>query len=342
MDINTVQINQASFQVIYADEWNQLQDFILKDRFIYLIDQQVFDAWPDRFKGTDYILVQSGESSKSLDVLQSLIEKLIAFEADRNTLLIAVGGGMVCDLGGFLASIYMRGCRIAYIPTTLLAMVDAAYGGKTGINFNRWKNLLGTFRQPEFIFNEISFLQTLPPREFKAGLAEAVKHCAIGDEDRFNWLENNLDSILHQNQSDLKDFIRHSVNYKLSLVKQDEKENGMRRILNFGHTFGHAIERYNLYNHGESVALGMILAVRISEIHCDFNPMDSERLIKILDRIGLPVKANFDPDLLMTNMALDKKKAADQIYFIFLDRIGKAIAEKITPEKLAHYLKDIL
>lgn len=342
MEINTIQVNLSSFQVIFADQWDQLQEFIGNDRCIYLIDQQVFDYWPDRFEGFDYLLVRPGESSKSLEVLQDLLEKLITLEADRNTLLIAVGGGMVCDLSGFLASIYMRGCRIAYVPSTLLAMVDAAYGGKTGINFKRWKNLLGTFRQPEFIFNEISFLQSLPHREFKAGLAEAIKHCVIGDADRFNWLENNLDAILQQNQSDLKDFIRHSVNYKLSLVKQDEKENGIRRILNFGHTFGHAIERNNLYNHGESVALGMILAARISEKHCDFNPMDTERLIKILDRIGLPVKANFDPDLLMANMALDKKKAADQIYFIFLDRIGNAFAEKITPEKLAYYLKDIL
>lgn len=342
MEINTIQVNQSSFRVIFADEWNQLQNFIANDRCIYLIDQQVFDAWPNRFLETDNIVVPSGEASKSLDILQMLIHKLISLGADRSTLLVAVGGGMVCDLTGFLASIYMRSCRVAYVPTSLLAMVDAAYGGKTGINFDRWKNLLGTFRQPEFIFNELSFLQTLPPREFNAGLAEAIKHCVIGDAQRFGWLEENLDKILSQNSSELKELIHHSVDYKLSLVAQDEKENGIRRILNFGHTFGHAIERNNLYNHGESVALGMILAARISERHCGFSPVDTERMVMLLDRIGLPVLANFDDDLLMANMALDKKKDADHIYFIFLNRLGDAYAEKLAPEKLAIYLKEII
>jgi 3-dehydroquinate synthase len=341
MEINEVQFNQSAFRVVFGDSWTNLTDILSDSPFICLVDRQVFDLYQDQLNGMRCILVESGEASKSLTVLQRMIEQLIAFQADRDTLLLAIGGGVVCDLTGFIASIYMRGCRVAYVPTTLLAMVDASYGGKTGINFLQWKNLLGTIRQPEFIFTEISFLNTLPVRELRAGLSESIKHAMIGSSARFDWIEKHHTQLLNLDQNALKDLVIHSVHFKLSVVAQDEKEIGLRRILNFGHTFGHAIERSNLYNHGESVALGMIIACKISELHCNLDPAITNRLIRLLDSLGLPTHHQFDPDLLISHVALDKKKSGSKLHFVFLKNLETPIVEKVDNQLLLKYLKEM-
>jgi 3-dehydroquinate synthase len=274
-------------------------------------------------------LLDDGESHKSFSNVERALQALADLGATRDACVIALGGGVVGDLAGFSAACWMRGIDFIQMPTTLLAMVDSSVGGKTGVNLPAGKNLVGAFHQPRAVVADIDTLATLPEREYSAGLAEVVKGAAIGDAPFFEGLEKHADSLMARNTALLIEAIARKVRYKAGVVSRDETEQGERALLNWGHTFGHALEtagHYTTLLHGEGVAVGMVLAAKMSERLGMSEPADRERLQRLLQRLGLPttVPAGMDPQQLLELMRLDKKNANGQLRLILWRGIGKA------------------
>ncbi|WP_424684012.1 3-dehydroquinate synthase [Frateuria sp. YIM B11624] len=274
-------------------------------------------------------LLDDGEAHKSFANVGRALDALATLGATRDACVIALGGGVVGDLAGFAAACWMRGIDFIQMPTTLLAMVDSSVGGKTGVNLPAGKNLVGAFHQPRAVVADIDTLATLPEREYCAGLAEVVKGAAIGDADFFAWLETHADALAARDTAKVIEAIARKVRYKAGVVARDETEQGERALLNLGHTFGHALEtagRYTTLLHGEAVAIGMLLAARLSERLGMSGAPDSARLQHLLARLGLPVSmpTGSDPEQLLALMRLDKKNTAGTLRLILWRGIGRA------------------
>jgi 3-dehydroquinate synthase len=300
------------------------------------------------------IIVEEGEGSKSYAGLQKVSEALIAAKIERNDLVIALGGGVVGDLAGFAAAILRRGVDFVQVPTSLLAQVDSSVGGKTGINSPQGKNLLGAFHQPVLVIADTAVLDTLSPRQFRAGYAEVAKYGALGDEAFFTWLEANHAELFKGGVA-REHAIATSCRAKAAIVARDERENGERALLNLGHTFGHALEAATGFSdrlfHGEGVAIGMVLAAQFSASIGMLPPGDAARLERHLADVGLPTRlqdiAGFaqeglaDADALMDLMAQDKKVRRGKLTFILLEAIGRAvIARDVEPARVRDFLRD--
>ena len=278
---------------------------------------------------SEVLLIPDGEAHKNWATLQDVLTRLLEIRAERSTVLIALGGGVVGDLTGFAAAIYQRGMPFVQVPTTLLAQVDSSVGGKTGINHALGKNMIGAFHQPRAVLIDTDCLGTLPDRELSAGLAEVIKYGAIRDPQFFAWLEANMDALLMRNPAALLHAIHESCRIKAEVVVADERESGERALLNFGHTFGHAIETamgYGSWLHGEAVAAGMIMAAKLSERALGLPPLDTARLEALTARARLPVA----PPVLSAQrwrelIARDKKVEAGAVRFILLSALGRAI-----------------
>ncbi|MEM6514518.1 MAG: 3-dehydroquinate synthase [Pseudomonadota bacterium] len=270
------------------------------------------------------IALPDGEQHKTLATVEAVFDKLVDIGAGRDVTLIALGGGVVGDMTGFAAATWMRGVNFVQVPTTLLAQVDSSVGGKTGVNLPAGKNLVGAFYQPQMVMIDTDTLATLPDREYRAGLAEVIKYGAIADVAFFQWLESSMPALVERDAAALAHAIRRSCELKAEVVADDERESGRRAILNFGHTFGHAIERcqgYGEWLHGEAVAAGMIMAARLSGLAAN----DISRLVSLVEAAGLqaapPAIATAD---MMTAMGMDKKVLDRKLRFVLLDRIGQA------------------
>jgi 3-dehydroquinate synthase len=274
----------------------------------------------------DMIDFPAGEASKNIQTIQRICDQLIAKGADRTSALIALGGGVVGDIAGFAASIYMRGIPYIQVPTTLLAQVDSSIGGKTGIDLATGKNILGTFYQPKGVFIDLAFLKTLKPQELKNGLAEVVKYGIIDDPELFSALEVQADAITKQDADHLKEIVTRSCTIKKGIIEIDETEKGIRRILNFGHTVGHAIETESSYTipHGDAVAMGMAAETILSERMGYLAAKDRERIIALIRTIGLPdrIPPALNPQGILTCMKGDKKKAGDALNIVLLKKLG--------------------
>jgi 3-dehydroquinate synthase len=275
-------------------------------------------------KAVDSLKLPDGEKFKTVETVERILDRLADKGANRDTTLIALGGGVVGDITGFAAACYMRGVDFVQVPTTLLAQVDSSVGGKTGVNHPRGKNLIGAFHQPRVVMIDTDTLKRLPDRELKAGLAEVIKHGAIIDAEFFSWLEDNIEALIARDPEALAHAIQRSCEIKAAVVTEDEREAGRRAILNFGHTFGHAIERcqgYGEWLHGEAVAAGMVMAAKLSDI----DPTEFKRLHGLLGRAGLPVTA---PPIaaadLLAAMGMDKKVHGKQLRFVLLESLGRA------------------
>lgn len=280
-------------------------------------------------------VLEAGESAKTLDGFGRCIDALASLGATRDACVFALGGGVVGDLAGFAAACWMRGIDCVQLPTTLLAMVDSSVGGKTAVDIAAGKNLVGAFHPPRAVLADTSTLRTLPRRELRAGLAEVAKYGAIIDAPFLDWLDAHADALLAMDDAALTEAIARSCAHKAAIVERDPFEDGERALLNFGHTFGHAIEaeqaaaegRYGGgLNHGEAVAVGMVLAARLSQALGMASAADGERLQALLARFGLPVAlpADLRPDALLARMRLDKKAAADGLRFVLWDGVGRA------------------
>ena len=275
------------------------------------------------------IIVEEGEQAKRWQVLEQVFDALLAGRCGRDSAVIALGGGVVGDLAGFAAAVYQRGVAFIQVPTTLLAQVDSSVGGKTAINHARGKNMIGAFHQPRAVIADVAALDTLPDRELRAGLAEVIKHGAALDARLLEWLEANLERVLARERGALAHVVRRSCELKAAVVAADEREAGTRALLNFGHTFGHAIEAatgYGAWLHGEAVAAGMVIAAELS-VRCGLlGAQDSARLRRLIGRAGLPVAPpSIASERWKELMALDKKSAEGATRFVLLEGMGKAL-----------------
>jgi len=274
------------------------------------------------------IVVVDGESSKTSETLNQILDALLEHRCERKTTLIALGGGVIGDLTGFAAAVYLRGVPYIQAPTTLLAQVDSSVGGKTGINHPLGKNMIGAFYQPKLVLADTSSLHTLPDRELAAGLAEVVKYGLILDPGFFVWLEENMSSLVRRDPNAMVYAVRRSCEIKAQVVSQDERETGARALLNLGHTFGHALEAglsFGTWLHGEAVAAGTVLAARLSSRMGMLGDAELQRVIALLERAGLPVQApRLGVDRYLELMGLDKKVEGGKLRLVLLRRIGSA------------------
>ncbi len=274
------------------------------------------------------ILVDDGEQAKSWAVLDAVFDALLAARLGRDALLAALGGGVIGDLAGFAAAVYQRGIPFLQLPTTLLAQVDSSVGGKTAINHARGKNMIGAFHQPLAVIADVASLDTLPERELRAGLAEVIKHGFILDLEFVGWLETNIEKLLARERVALEHAVRRSCELKAQVVATDERESGVRAILNFGHTFGHAIETgagYGKWLHGEAVAVGMAMAAELSVRAGLLGASDAGRVKALIARAGLPLRGpELAPERYLELMQVDKKVAAGELRFVLLEGLGRA------------------
>jgi 3-dehydroquinate synthase len=274
-----------------------------------------------------------GESFKDWQHLQLIFDELLAHGADRQSMIVALGGGVVGDMAGFGAASFMRGIRFIQVPTTLLAQVDSSVGGKTGINHPLGKNMIGAFHQPVAVIADLNTLRTLPARELSAGLAEVIKHGAIADADFLDWIEANTSALLACDTNAMAHAVLRSCEIKSAVVSADEREGGIRATLNFGHTFGHAIESglgYGEWLHGEAVGCGMVMAADLSARLGHISQVDSERLKRIIESMHLPiVPPKLGTERFMELMQVDKKTEAGQIRYITLESVGAARIQQV-------------
>jgi 3-dehydroquinate synthase len=315
--------------ILIGERLRNAINYIDTQRVIVITDSHVDHLYRDQFPSEDIITIGTGETIKNLDTVREIYHRLVEMQADRSTFILGIGGGVVCDICGFAASTYMRGLRFAYVPTTLLAQVDASVGGKNGVNLEGYKNLVGIFNQPEFVLCDGSLLKTLPPREVICGMAEIIKHAAIADTVLFDYLEKNYENALRLDDDVIEKLVYDSVVIKSAVVNQDESEQGERRKLNFGHTFGHAIEKGTDYNHGEAIGVGMAVAGDLSVARGLLNAEESQRLKQLLQKFQLPITGKIDSAGVMEAIQKDKKRTGDNVYFVFLAQIGRAVVENI-------------
>jgi 3-dehydroquinate synthase len=319
----------------------RLKDYCGEGKMAIVTDANVRRLHGASFPKCTVIEIGTGEENKTLATVEKIYEKLLEMEFERRDMLVGVGGGIVCDVAGFAASTYLRGVRLGFVPTTLLAQVDAAVGGKNGVNLRGYKNLVGTIRQPEFVLCGLEPLRTLPQRELRCGFAEVIKSAAIGDAQLFAYLEQHLQQCMELQRTAIEKAVHDSLAVKIAIVGKDEGEKGGRRKLNFGHTLGHAVEKtVKGVSHGEAVAIGMAAAARISVARGKLQEKDTERLVGLLEKAGLPTKMQLDIPAVMDAIGKDKKREGGKINFVLLEGIGQAVVERISMEELEAVLRE--
>lgn len=306
------------------------------------MDDQVDRFHSGSLKGWRKIVVRGEEASKDLGVFRRVIDELVGLEADRKTLLVGVGGGVISDLVGFAGSIYMRGIPFGFVPSTLLSQVDASIGGKNGVNFGKFKNMLGVIRQPDFLLFDPQLLGTLPDVEWRSGFAEVIKYGCISDRDLFDYLERNRGKALAQDPEVISWLVERAADIKSLIVGEDEFEQGKRRLLNFGHTVGHAVEKLEGIPHGQAVAKGMAIASAISERLAGLAPSESSRIVQLIGDYGLPVTIGSDTDQIAAYFRMDKKREQKALHFILLEQIGQAHTKLLALDFLDDLLGELL
>jgi 3-dehydroquinate synthase len=319
-------------------DFSYLEKLVTKYNAVIITDENIVLHHSEKFSGWKTIIIKPGEQHKSQDTFNYIIRELIKVKADRETFIIGVGGGVVTDISGYAASVFMRGVKFCFVPTTILAMVDASVGGKNGIDVGLYKNLVGTTRQPEFLLFDYAFLQSLPDNQWTNGFAEIIKHACIKDKDLFENLEKNSLTFFKSSTKNIDALIKRNVELKCNVVVNDEYETGERKLLNFGHTLGHAVENIYELPHGNAVSIGMVTACNISEKINDFKSTYKDRVIHLLKKYNLPVDLKFDRNKVWEVLLMDKKKSGDTINFILLNAIGEGIVKPIP----LHQLKDLI
>jgi 3-dehydroquinate synthase len=336
MQTQTFRIGTASVAYHFDGSFTALRSLTDRDHTVIITDENLFALHGKRFKGWNSIVLKPGEDFKVQATVDAVIEQLIDMGADRQTTLVGVGGGVVTDLTGYIASIFMRGISFGFVPTTVLALVDASIGGKNGVDVGIYKNMAGTIRQPRFILHDLAFLATLPDAEWRSGFAEIIKHAAIRDSGMFRQLESHDLTFFRKKKKELAGLIKRNALLKTRIVQADELETGDRKLLNFGHTLGHAIENQYELSHGEAISIGMGFAAALSSVLTGFRQAD--RVSALLEKYGLPVAADYDRAKVLDVLLKDKKKQQDTIRFVLLERLGKAVIQPIPFTQLANFI----
>jgi 3-dehydroquinate synthase len=321
-------------QIIIGESLRNLGNYLPEKKAVIITDTNVWSYYHKQFPALPIIQIDTGEKIKTLDTIRSIYEQLMDYELDRDSFLIGIGGGIVCDITGYVASTYLRGLRFGYVATTLLAQVDASVGGKTGVNFKGYKNMIGTFNQPDFVLCDLALLNTLPEEERRCGFAEIIKHGAIADPDLFRYLASNKQMALELNKDIIERLVRDSVRIKARVVNADEKETGERRKLNFGHTFGHALQKITGLPHGEGVSVGMVMAADLSVKKGLLDSHTHERLKNLLIQYQLPTETSVSTQELLKAVRMDKKRQDLNIHFVFLRAVGRAEVKKVSLDEI--------
>ena len=358
MEIIRVELGERSYDISIGSNvldgiGDNLRSFGLSPTVAIISNPTVFSLYGDRVSGSikqagfDLItvIIPDGEEYKDLLWVQHIYDDLLRHRLDRSSALIALGGGVIGDITGFAASTYMRGISCIQVPTTLLAQVDSSVGGKTGVNHKLGKNIIGTFWQPGLVWVDVETLKTLPQRELLAGFAEVIKYGVICDQELFDFLEANRDKMMNLDDDALTHIIKRSCEIKADVVSKDEREAGLRAILNYGHTIGHAIETvtgYTRFLHGEAVAIGMFLEARLSQILNFIDKDQVSRIKALIDSYGLPsgMPVDIDAKNILASMQLDKKAIAGNLKFILPEKIGSVKIHKgVTQDSIIELLQ---
>ena len=328
-----IKINEAS--TLYVGRAAELLDRVVPDgRVVVITDANIDRLYPDLVHHYDYIIIGQGEGVKSLQTVEKVYRELMAMGADRSTFILGIGGGIVTDIAGFVAATYMRGVDFGFVSTTLLGQVDASIGGKNGVNVADYKNMVGTFRQPRFVISDVSMLETLPERQLRAGMAEVVKSALVGDADLFNYMEQAA------GEKQYEEIVLRAVAVKVHIVAQDECEGGIRRLLNLGHTLGHALEKCTReVNHGEAVAIGMSQIVHVS-VRCGMLAShDAERVDALLESLGFCLTPPVSMTDVLREVKYDKKKSDNMLKVVMPVRIGECVVREMTFDEFGQLFK---
>jgi 3-dehydroquinate synthase len=317
----TYSFSSSSVDYSFNADFSYIKDLVSTVQAIIVTDENIFDKHKKKFKSFRTIVVPAGEQFKIQSTVDNIIQQLIDLEADRNTTLIGVGGGVITDITGYVAGIFMRGIKCGFVPTSILAMVDAAIGGKNGIDVGLYKNMVGLIRQPQFILYDFALLKSLPKEEWVNGFAEVIKHACIKDAVMFKQLEETKITTFQKDLTAVAKLIQRNALLKTKVVVADEFERGERKLLNFGHTIGHAVENLYQIPHGHAVSIGMGAACKISQQITGFK--QSDRVVQVLKQYGLPPQFEFDKEETFRILKSDKKKDNQSINYVLLDKIGK-------------------
>lgn len=328
----TYTFSNSQVDYFFDADFSHLEKLVSKEQAVVITDEHIFDKHKRKFKGWNTIVLKPGEAYKIQQTVDMIIDQLIAFGADRKTTLIGVGGGVVTDMTGYVAGVYMRGIACGFVPTSILAMVDASIGGKNGIDVGVYKNMVGLIRQPKFLLYDHSFLKTLPKEEWQNGFAEIIKHACIKDAAMFALLQAGSLASFKRDPAKLAALIQRNALIKTKVVVADEFEQADRKLLNFGHTLGHAIENMYELSHGQAISIGMTYAAIMSQQIRGFK--DAEAVIGLLAKYGLPTFADFDKKKAFKTLQMDKKKQAQGINYVLLQKIGKGVIQPLSFQEL--------
>ena len=336
MHIKTYSFTNASVNYYFDASFASLKKLVNPKTTVLITDQNIVAVHNKKFKDWNTIVLKAGEEFKVQQTVDSIIRQLIEMQADRKWTIIAVGGGVVTDITGYVASIFLRGVAFGFVPTTILGMVDAAIGGKNGVDVDVYKNMVGTINQPEFILYDINFLKTLPDNEWRNGFAEIIKHACIRDAAMFKALEDLSLPKIKKSKEVLVKLVQRNALLKTKIVQEDEFEKNQRRLLNFGHTLGHALEKTYEFSHGEAISIGMAFATELSASFLKFKA--APKVISLIDKYDLPVAAGYNKRKVFEVLLQDKKREGDHLNFILLEKIGKAVIKKLPLDKLYSFI----
>jgi 3-dehydroquinate synthase len=342
--MQTVNINTQTgkSQVLLGEKISEFRKYLPEGKKVVVItDDNIVKYYAAHFTDIPFIQLGLGEKNKTMQTLENIFDEFIRLEVDRSWFVLAIGGGIVCDVTGYAASTFMRGLSFGFISTTLLSQVDASVGGKNGVNFRGYKNMIGVFAQPEFVICDVDMLKTLPRNEFISGFAEIIKAGAIRSLPLFEFLEETVNKVVNYDRDALEKAIYESVAIKARVVQNDEKEKGERRILNFGHTFAHSIEKNTGMLHGEAVSIGMVLAAKASVKMGTLSETEADRIEKVLVSFGLPVKFSIEKSKVYDALLKDKKREGDFINLVLLQGLGNAIVQKVPIQKMEEIVNDL-
>jgi 3-dehydroquinate synthase len=328
--MNQLRINSAGERslLLMGGTTDDIRGLLPQKGLFIITDTNVSRLWGHLFPPGEVLVIEAGEKSKTLETAGDLCRRMLLAGADRSSFILGFGGGVVCDVAGLTASLFMRGVRHAFVSTSLLSQVDASIGGKTGVNLGDYKNIIGTFRHPEFVLCDYAMLSTLPETEFRSGLGEVYKHAAIRDRNLFLDLAAGSESLAARDPGAMGDLILRAVKIKAAIVRRDPLEHGIRKVLNFGHTFGHVLETQYSLPHGIAVAQGMILAAELSVWKGKMQHSELRILQSALEKAGL-LPEMLLPANIVTRIARDKKGESGSVNFVLLRSVGRAIIRKL-------------
>lgn len=331
-----VKYSTSSTEIYLDAGFAQLKKMVDSKSSVLITDENVYKAHRQRFKGWNVIVLKPGEEYKIQSTADAIIDQLIKLEVDRKSNIVGVGGGVITDMTGYVASVYMRGIRFGFVPTSILGLVDASIGGKNGIDVGSYKNMVGSIRQPAFLLHDLKFLNSLPKKEWENGFAEIIKHACIKDVALFKKLEVHTLKEFQNKQKEISELIQKNVWIKNRIVQQDEFETGERRLLNFGHTLGHALETQYELLHGQAISIGMSFACFIAEQVCGFR--QTEKIQSVLEKYHLPVAADFNKQKVFEVLKMDKKRERKSMNFVLLNKIGDAVVRPLSLSQVEKFL----